>query len=126
MVGANGGFGSNSKDFALLEKQLVNYISSDCKKYIVIIGPKTHTVDIEVRENAFGDNCLNLYRYFRDAEALTTDGVELTETDISDIEAGNIPSSLMLDDSIHLNAKGYELLANKVYEKLNELGYIPE
>lgn len=127
MVGANGGFGASSTTYALLEKQMVDYISSDVKKYIVIIGPKTHAPNMNVRENLFGDNCLNLYNYFRDADALTADGVELTETDKADIAEGNIPTSLMKDgDSVHLNAKGYSLLADKVYEKLNSLGYIPE
>ncbi len=127
MVGANGGFGSNSTTYALLEKQMVDYISSDVKKYIVIIGPKTHTVGMNIRENLFGDNCLNLYEYFRDADALTADGVTLTETDMADIAAGNIPTSLMKEgDAVHLNAKGYSLLADKVYGKLYSLGYIPE
>ena len=58
---------------------------------------------------------------------MTADGVELTETDRADIAEGNIPTSLMKDgDKVHLNAKGYSLLADKVYEKLNSLGYIPE
>ena len=127
MVGANGGFGTGSETYALLEKQMVDYISSDVKKYIVIIGPKTHIPNMSVRENLFGDNCLNLYEYFRDADALTADGVELTETDKADIAAGNIPTSLMREgDPVHLNAKGYSLLADKVYKKLNSLGYIPE
>lgn len=126
MIGANGGFGDSSTTYALLEKQMVDYISSDVKKYIVIIGPKTHVYGMSIRENLFGDNCLNLYKYFRDADALTADGVVLTETDKADIAAGNIPKSLMRDDNVHLNAKGYELLADKVYEKLNSLGYIPE
>ena len=106
---------------------MVDYISSDVKKYIVIIGPKTHTVGMNIRENLFGDNCLNLYEYFRDADALTADGVTLTETDMADIAAGNIPTSLMKEgDAVHLNAKGYSLLADKVYGKLYSLGYIPE
>jgi lysophospholipase L1-like esterase len=38
---------------------------------------------------------------------------------------GATPKSL-LNDKIHFNAKGYELLGNLVYEKMDELGYFKE
>ena len=40
----------------------------------------------------------------------------------SDIEAGKI-SKLFLYDSVHLNAVGYAMLGNTVFEKMVELGY---
>ena len=72
----------------------------------------------------WGDHYFSAREYLCSAQALRMAG--FSEEHISevaaDMENGKV-SPLLLHDSVHLNAVGYALLANAVYERMAELGY---
>lgn len=59
-------------------------------------------------------------------ESLKAKGVTPTENDKADIAKGAVPESFRksADDKTHLNDLGYTVLAEAVYKKITELGYI--
>ncbi len=74
-------------------------------------------------EDAFGEHFLNLRKIISDNQTLLNHNITPTEADIEDISNGNIPSSLITDGT-HFNNIGYSIVAEVVYDKLIELGYI--
>ena len=73
----------------------------------------------------YGDKYFNL-REFLASSGVAWAGLEPTREDELAKETGVIPPSLMAEDGIHFNPKGYAVIGNVVFEKLNELGYFDE
>ena len=96
-------------------------------KYIVIgliRGGKTDTEKTDLAlQKAYGEHYLNVKEYLASEKALADAGITPTDVDLQYISAGKIPVSLLHTDLGHLNSKGYRLMAEKVYEKMKELGY---
>ena len=99
-------------------------------KYI-IIGLPTGTASSrknleEAMVKEFGDNYINLREYLS-TDGLTDANITPTEEDLACMAEGTVPSSLRAEsDNGHLNDIGYTLLANLVYERMEELGYFDE
>ena len=55
---------------------------------------------------------------------LEAEGLKATAGDLEDIRNGEIPRSLRTD-YVHGNAYFYDILARKLYERLEYLGYLP-
>lgn len=70
----------------------------------------------------WGDNFLDIRSYFL-TEGLEAAGITPTEEDLANIERGEIPASL-LSDGLHGNDHFYRLLAEQVYQKIIDLGYV--
>lgn len=95
-------------------------------KYIVIgLTSKAYMSQIEMVNKAFatefGEHFLDVRNNILLA-GLKESRITPTEQDNTDIENGEIPSSLRIDD-IHFNTKGYALIAQYVYEHGKILGY---
>lgn len=58
-------------------------------------------------------------------QALEDAGVKPSAEDAQRMAQGRVPESL-LADAIHFNAKGYEALGRKIYERMQQLGYFDE
>lgn len=93
-----------------------------------ISNPNTPTGSISAYEPlyqrmqyALGSHYINIADYLIDY-GLADAGVTPTETDLTDIELRRIPTSLV-NGRPHLNATGYQLVANQVYERGKLLGY---
>ena len=68
-----------------------------------------------------GNIFLDIRRYILDF-GLDDMSITPTDEDIADIAEGEIPRSL-LNDNVHFNEMGYELISRLVYQKGKELGY---
>ena len=111
----------------LIRKQIAETGKS---KYIVVgltwgYTSSNDNVNNHLRE-AFGDNFLDLKAYLASEQALTDAGITPTDEDLSYIAGGHIPVSLLFSDRTHFTSKGYELIAQQVYEKMLDLGYCAE
>lgn len=135
-TGTNGGWNTNNTratDSALEAKDLVELIQKQItatgspEKYVVI-GLTNGNYDSWKNTNgtlaeAFGENFLDAKAYMTSEQALEDAGITPTQQDITDLANGMIPTSLR-SDSTHFNDAGYALLAQQVYVKLQELGYL--
>lgn len=137
-VGTNGGWsadnlsaaehaanGDEAKLVSLVEK-MVN--RAPYKEKCIIIG-LTAGSDVFDKANTalkekFGNRFIDAKEYFTSKQALADAGITLTEADLQMIADKKVPPSLLAaDDELHFNDKGYELMAQLVYNKLIELGF---
>jgi lysophospholipase L1-like esterase len=110
------------------QKAILNSQGRNKDRYIIIglhTGTKDSRAELETAmKSAFGSHYINLREYMA-TEGLKDADIEATSEDLALMAEGATPKSL-LNDKIHFNAKGYELLGNLVYEKMDELGYFKE
>lgn len=106
-------------------KTMINHSNSGGKYIVIGMTSKAYMPQVETVNKAlateFGEHFLDVRSNILLAglkESMTTP----TEQDNIDIENGEIPSSLRIDD-IHFNTKGYALIARYVYEHGKFLGY---
>lgn len=133
-TGTNNAWTSENKNggedpalLAELVRKQTAYANNNGK--FVVIGLTSGNADRWTKENTalseeFGDNFLDLKAYLVSERALADAGITPTETDLTDIANGHVPSSLLVSDGTHFNASGYRLIAQQVKAKLAELGYI--
>lgn len=122
-------------DLLKYHKILIN--NTDCKDFVVIgIHKARGTFDMDVYENMFenefGRRFISLRQYLAhpiyeedgatviSSYGLMDAGLDATETDITDIKAGNCPSSL-LADGVHFNNYGKAVVGNYIYNRMKEL-----
>ncbi len=122
LVGTNGGW-SNPTD--LLNQYIAITEYSQAKYPIVIgfhVGDVSYLSGIETLLSIqFGDNFINIREYLS-TTALSDLGLTPTAQDLIDMAAGHCPTQLLYD-TVHWNAKGYEAVANRIYQKIIELQY---
>lgn len=126
-IGTNGGYKNNAD----LIKQLCSLIEySNSERYIVISQHIPNAVNntipklIEMEDSLsqrFGKNFINLRNYLVE-RGLKDAGLKPTKADFDSISKGAVPPQLM-KDGIHFTKKGYKLIADLVYDKMQELDY---
>ncbi|MDE6853378.1 MAG: hypothetical protein K2J67_13005 [Lachnospiraceae bacterium] len=110
---------------------MIEYLNSD--RYIVIgltalsYMPEVAKVN-EILAETFGDHFYDFRSYILE-NGLQDAGIKATKQDKQDIKIGEIPSSFMnapdpATDHVHGNEAFYQLLANELVKKLQELHYI--
>lgn len=124
--------GTNDKPDGITVQSVVSKIKvmkdfSRSKKYIVIgLTSKSYMPDIVnvnvALLNEFGYRFLDIRQYLI-KYGLSDAGIAPTSQDNTDISNGEIPTSLRSDD-VHLNDSGYLIVAQQVYKKLQNLGYL--
>ena len=97
--------------------------------YIVIgLTSKSYMPEVEevnkILAEKYGEHFLDIRKYILE-NGLSDAGIVATEQDEIDVNNGEIPSSLRADN-VHFNDYGYTIVAEQVYNKLIELGYIEE
>lgn len=110
-----------------LERQMLEYL--DTERYVVIgLTSKTLIEDVEsINESlaeTFEEHFLDIRSYLLE-NGLRDAGIEPTKRDKKNIEKGEIPSSLRVDE-VHGNEAFYRIIGECVYNKLKELGYLTE
>ena len=75
----------------------------------------------EYMKKYYGNKFVNLRDYILEY-GLEDAGITPTNQDITDIASGEMPTSLR-NDSVHFNAKGYQIVANCIYQQGKILGY---
>lgn len=122
-IGENGGYVDN--------EDLINQINTILNmdklndKFIVLgltSGTSASRLDLEqAMESAFGDRYINLRDYIVQ-NGFKQSKLVATNEDLAAIKDGSVPPSLLLDAS-QLNAYGYTIIGNAIYERMNKLGY---
>ena len=121
LIGANGVYTSGN-DLVAQYKAMVDKHASN--NYLVIIPFWNDYCDVPFRE-AFGDHCVS-FRLSAIGDGLAYESITPTSTDNEYIAKGEVPPSLLYypnNPDVHLNAKGYDLLAHLLYEQGKSLGY---
>lgn len=125
-MGQNGGYQSVDQ---LIEQQLamVNHLGHD--KYIILgltTGTRESRLILEGRLlETFGEKFINLREYLV-SYGLEDAGIEPTEEDWYNIENGEVPTSLRVDDSIIGNSIYHQLIAKQIFHKILELNYLTD
>ena len=114
------------QDVISLQRGILDY--TGCTKYVVVgLTCKKVMPDIEKVNEAlaeeYGEHFLDI-RSFMLQSGLSYEGLKATAEDKKDIENGEIPASLRTD-YVHGNQYFYDILAHKLYEHLQYLGYLP-
>lgn len=127
-IGQNGVF-TTVDDYVQKIKYFVNALRTE---HYVVIAPTNRSYGtvcnyeydemLEKMTSAFGNNYLDLLGYLC-TDALSDAGITPTAADIAAMADYKVPPSL-LGDSVHFNAIGYELIANKIYKKFITQKYI--
>lgn len=126
--------GTNNKPDSSSIQNVINYINrmieySNNDRYIVIgLTAKAYIPEVEevnnILKETYSSHFLDIRTYLLE-NGLKDAEISPTAQDTIDISNGEIPTSLRSDD-VHLNEKGYTIVAEQVYNKLIELGYIEE
>ena len=118
--------GANDSSAVSVDELIERYkkIFASADNFIAII-PFYDTDYTDKFEAAFGNNCVNLREYCKEA-AYKDYKLTLTEQDRRDIASGEIPIRFTYQNrhgECHLNSLGYKILGDLVYKKGVELGY---
>lgn len=119
----NGGYNDDSDLIDKLDKMVTHLSTSN----YVIVGLHSGTASSrEAQESAlskkFGDKFFN-WRDYVSTNALYDFGLVPTEEDVTAMQSGSCPPSLLVD-SVHLGAAGYAILGFKIVERFKNLGYL--
>lgn len=127
-VGTNGGY-EDYDDLIAQQNAIIASRVENTDRYLIIgltDGSREELAEYDAAMYVeYGDKYFNL-REFLASSGVAWAGLEPTREDELAKETGVIPPSLMAEDGIHFNPKGYAVIGNVVFEKLNELGYFDE
>jgi len=118
---------NDATDIIARQKAAIQWLSPLDKRWLVC-GLTTSSLSYRAPMHAqflaeFGRRFVNLHEYLASYAALAEAGITPTAQDDIDIANGVVPTSLR-SDSTHLNAAGYTLVANCIYARLLEFGWV--
>ena len=118
-TGTNGGVGDVS-EFVNLMKAAAEYMNT---QNIIVINPHTevNTALDTALLNAFTNRFFN-WRVYGATSLMYEYGLTPTETDLSYMAQGLLPSTIMSSDRVHLTDQGLHILADKLYQLIVALG----
>lgn len=123
-IGQNGIY-KDAYDLITQQKSIITKEQEEMGRYLILgltYGSYEDNYDMEeVMALEYGRNYINLREFL--CEYVKNDSqIALSDEDIVLVEAGTVPGILRNeDDMVHLNDKGYELVARAVYERMEEL-----
>lgn len=126
-MGENGGF-RDIDDLVEQQRAILRLQEKNSDKYLILgmtSGTANERQELEERmQEEYGECYINLREY------LSTQGpydakIELSDTDLAEMRDGKIPDCL-LSDGLHFKPVGYQLIADIVYDRMQELGYFDE
>lgn len=125
-IGQNGGWEGDPQVLIAQQRALIERQTENADKFLVLgltSGSREERGKLErALRQEFGDKFVNLREYLSNEEMLSASGMELNEKGAEQTAAGIVPDCLRID-GVHFNAKGYEMIGNYVFERMNELGY---
>ncbi len=123
-IGQNGGW-EDSGELIAQQRALIGAESLAAGRYLVLgltSGSAASRAELEgAMEEAFGERYVNLRAYLS-GKGLADAGITPTEEDEAQMAEGVVPESLR-SDGVHLNADGYRLIGNIVYDTMRRLGF---
>lgn len=125
-IGQNGGY-SNTADLIRQQKAIIhNQIGAE-HQYIVVglhTGTAKQRTALEKKmQQTYGDHYINL-RKILSKNGTKIAGIKTTKEDRRMMRAGMVPASLLADDHLHFNAKGYRTVAKVIYARMTALKLI--
>lgn len=127
-IGTNGGYDDNPQELVAQINRIRERAEAPGDKYIVVgihLGNAAERAQLEaVMTEAFGSNYVNL-RASLSSESFLAPRMELTSVDYASIAAGSVPKRLLLDSG-YFTSEGYQMVAQLIYDRMNELGYFNE
>jgi lysophospholipase L1-like esterase len=125
-IGQNGGY-SNTADLIRQQKAIIhNQIGAD-NQYIVVglhTGTAKQRAALEKKmQQTYGDHYINL-RKILSKNGTKIAGIKATKEDKRMMRSGMVPASLLADDYLHFNAKGYRTVAKVIYARMTALKLI--
>ncbi len=119
----NAGYTNDTELIEKLDKMIAHLNTSN----YVIVGLHSGTKSSrqgqeDMLTSKYGDKFFN-WRQYASTNALYDFGISPSESDLTAMESGSTPPSL-LADSVHLCAAGYAILGFKIIERFKNLGYI--
>ena len=125
-IGQNGGY-SNTADLIRQQKAIIhNQIGAE-NQYIVVglhTGTAKQRAALEEKmQQTYGDHYINL-RKILSKNGTKIAGIKATKEDRRMMRAGMVPASLLADDHLHFNAKGYRTVAKVIYARMTALKLI--
>ena len=125
-IGQNGGY-SNTADLIRQQKAIIhNQIGAD-NQYIVVglhTGTAKQRAALEKKmQQTYGDHYINLRKILSKDGTKIAD-IKATKEDRRMMRAGMVPASLLADDHLHFNAKGYRTVAKVIYARMTALNII--
>ncbi|WP_288404539.1 SGNH/GDSL hydrolase family protein [uncultured Acinetobacter sp.] len=103
-------------------KAMIRHLKPIDKRYLVINKPISTPDEDKNWYAEFGDRYIPARSYLIQF-GLEDAGITPTQQDLDSIAAGYVPNSLRYDN-VHWNDHGYEILANLIFKKLKQLGWI--
>ncbi len=126
-VGTNNGYSAaHVQELIELQEDMIAYAGVD--RYVIIgftsldYMSEVDAVNAALKEY-WGEHFVDLREYMMTEQCLIDNGITPTETDLADLERGEIPASLRID-SVHGNQTFYNIIAQMVAAKIRELGYL--
>ena len=124
-MGENGGW-DTPEELVAQQQAIADTLQKNAGKVLflgLVSGDAASRAPLEAAmAEAWGNRFVNLREYLS-AEGLADAGLTPTEEDAADMERGAIPASLRTGET-QLTDKGYDLVAQLVYERLQQLGFL--
>jgi hypothetical protein len=125
--GQNGGYNGDPAVLIGQQRATIEALTPLDKRWLVLGIPTGTAASQAAIETAllqqYGRRFVNVRQLMATTAALDEAGITPTSQDTTDIAAGTIPTSLRVD-STHFNAAGYTVLAGRVYDRLQEMGWL--
>lgn len=126
-MGENGGF-RDIDDLVVQQKAILQLQEKNSDKYLILgmtSGTAAERRELEARmQEEYGERYINLREYLS-SQGPYDAKVTLSDTDLDEMKDGRIPDCL-LSDGLHFKPVGYQLIADIVYDRMQELGYFDE
>lgn len=103
-------------------KAMIQRMEAANKRFLVVSKPTSTDADDSLFFAEFGRRFVAIRKYLIEF-GLGDAGITPTEQDTTDIANGTIPTSLR-SDAVHWTAQGYTILANLLFNRIKELGWI--
>ena len=136
-MGQNGGYNSDVSELIRMHRLMIDHFKG--KEYVILglsSGTASSRADYEeAMEEEFGRRFISLREYLSypiyddDGETIIScyglddAGLDATDDDITAIESGQVPSSL-LSDSVHYTSDTKTVIGTMLYKKMVELGIL--
>lgn len=126
-IGSNNHYSTKSVDELIeIQEKMIKYSGS--KKFIIIgFTSKDYMSEVDevnaILKEYWGKHFVDLREYMMTEQCLIDNGITPTEADYKNLSEGEIPASL-LTDTIHGNQTFYNIIADMVGDRIEDLHYI--
>lgn len=128
-MGTNGGYNDDPQELIRQQQAMIDSSLGPDGRFIIVgihTGDAIGRKELETAmEDYWEDHYVNLREYFSDID-LHEYNIIAVEDDINQQNIGACPPSLLENDGLHFTNKGYEIVAQLIFDRMCELGYFDE